>query len=302
MSRWLAQHRLALSLVMSRMRRTGLATLMMMGVIGITLCLPAILYVAIDNLQRLAGGFGETPQISLFMTGDATEDTVQDVRQRLADHQQVASFQFIASDAAWQALQTNSGLSDLAATLDENPLPDAFIVIARQSDPDSMTQLQQELQRWPGVDIAQLDSAWVKRLHALLEIGNKVVLVIAGLLGFALLAITGNSIRLQILTQLDEIELARLVGATNRFIRRPFLYAGSLYGLGGGLAALLMLAATLWLFNLSIADLAQQYASDFRLLMPTLEMCLALLGIAMLLGWIGAYWAVQRSLSKLDSF
>jgi len=299
---WLAQHRLAFMLVLTRMWRTPLAMMMMMGVIGITLCLPAVLYVAIDNLQRFAGDIQGTPQISLFLSTETSADAVKELERRLQSHQNVKSHRFVGRDAAWQELQESSGLGDIAGGLEQNPLPDTFIVHARSADPGMLEQLQQEMQQWPGVELAQLDAAWIKRLHSLLELGHKIVIFITGLLGFAVLTIMGNSIRLQIMTQREEIELSRLIGATDRFIRRPFLYSGVLYGVGGGLAALLMLTATIWLFNLSVADLAQQYASDFRLAVPTASLGIVVVGGSALLGWIGSYWAVSRALAKLDNF
>ena len=299
---WLAQHRLALSLVLTRMRHAPLTMLMMMGVIGITLCLPAMLYVAINNLQRFAGDIQSTPQISLFLVTDAPADTLQELDRRLASHKDVKSHRFVGRDAAWQELQQSSGLGDIAASLEQNPLPDAYIVDAGSADPVMLEQLQNEIQQWPGVELAKLDSAWVKRLHSLLELGRKIVTIVTGLLGMTVLIIMGNSIRLQIMTQREEIELSRLIGATDRFIRRPFLYAGVLYGVGGGLAALMMLAATIWLFNLSVTDLAQQYASDFRLILPAVDFAMMLVGGSALLGWIGSYWAANRSLKSLDNF
>ncbi len=301
MRRWLTQHRLALTQVLARMWRTRLSVLTTMGVIGIALVLPAMLFVAIDNLQRAAGTLDDTPQISLFLALDTPAQTVAELDQRLHRHAQLAGFRFVGRDEAWQQMQQQGGIADIAAGLAGNPLPDAYIIEPRRGDPASLERLRQELQQWPGVEHALLDAAWVKRLHALLQLGEKAVLVIAGLLGFALLAVTGNSIRLQIMTQREEIELARLIGATDRFIRRPFLYAGSLYGLGGGIMALLMLQATVWLFNLSVANLARQYASDFRLVLPAADLTLGLLGIAALLGWIAAWWAVQRSLAAVGS-
>lgn len=301
-SNWLAQHRLAFSLVAARQRRAPLALLTMVAVIGVALSLPAMLYVAIDNLQRFAGHFESAPQISLFLALDIPADTVKELDERLRKNANVESYRFVGRDTAWADLQQSSSFGEIAGGLEQNPLPDAYIVHAQADDPATIEHLQQEMQQWPGVEHAQLDAAWVKRLHSLLELGNKLVLVVSGLLGFALLIITGNSIRLQIATQREEIELSRLIGATDRFIRRPFLYAGTLYGIGGGLAALLILAATVWLFNLSVADLARQYASNFRLAMPAADLGLALVGGSALLGWIGSYWAVSRSLAEIESY
>ena len=298
----LAQHRLALSLVLARMRRTKMALLLMVAVIGVTLSLPAMLYVALDNLQRLAGGLQTAPQVSLFLALGTTPQQVKEIDDKLSQHSGVASHRFVSRDSAWQTMQQDSGLGEVAGGLEHNPLPDAYIVEAKEGDPAAVERMQQEMQQWPGVEHAQLDAAWLKRLYGLVELGNKLVLVIAGLLGCALLIITGNSIRLQIATQREEIELSRLIGATDRFIRRPFLYAGTLYGVGGGLAAWLVLAGAVWLFNASVADLARLYASDFRLLMPSTDALVTLVGGSALLGWIGSYVAVNRALADIESY
>ncbi|OAJ70185.1 cell division protein FtsX [Methylobacillus sp. MM3] len=298
----LAQHRLAFSLVTARMRRAPLALLMMIAVIGVTLSLPAMLYVALENLQRLAGGFQTAPQISLFLAMSAPEDQKKEIDARLDKHDGIATYRFVSRDEAWQKMQQSTGLAEITGGLEQNPLPDAYVIETKTGDPAAIERLQQEIQQWPGVEHAQLDAVWIKRLHGLLELGNKLVLVIAGLLGFALLIITGNSIRLQIATQREEIELSRLIGATDRFIRRPFLYAGTLYGIGGGLSALLILVGAVWLFNESVAELARLYASDFRLLMPTADVSLALVGGSALLGWIGSYVAVNRALADIERY
>lgn len=300
MMHWLTQHRLALTQVLLRMRRNPLSLLLMAAVIGVTLALPAMLYVILGSVQRIAGDLDTPPQISLFLATDAPAATAKELTRRLGEHAAVADYRFIPRDEAWRTLQQSSGLQDVAGGLEQNPLPDAFVINARNQDPAAMQQLQQELQKWPGVEHAQLDAAWLERLHSLLQLGNRLALVISALLGLALLVVTGNSIRLQFMTQREEIELSRLIGATDRFIRRPFLYAGALYGLAGGLAALLLLSAVVWLFNQSVAELALSYAADFQLLMPAAELGLALAGGAGLLGWVGAYWAASRSLASLS--
>lgn len=299
MKQWLSQHRQAFRLVLSRMWRTRLATLMMLGVLGVTLSLPAGLYVVLDNMSKLTGSIESDPQISLFLALDATPDMIKDLDKHLRSHAGIKDFRFVGRETAWAELQQNGGLEELAGGLEKNPLPDAYIVHANLNNPETVDQLRQELQQWPGVEHAQLDDAWVKRLYSLLQIGRQAVLVLAGLLGFALLAVIGNTIRLQILTQREEIEVSQLIGATDAFIRRPFLYAGTLHGLGGGIAALLILYCALSLFNYSIAELARLYASDFRLHMLDARACLVLIGTAALLGWGGSYWAVNRYLSGI---
>lgn len=298
MKQWLNQHAQALQLVWRRMRHNIAATLMMCSVMGVALCLPGILYVIVDNLNRLAGDVQSSSQISLFLRLDASEDTIAAVEQQLQSHAQVANFKFVNKEEAWQALQSKAAMADAVDKLEQNPLPHAFFVEPKTADPFTIDQLQSEMQQWPGVELAQIDADWIKRLHALLELGRNGVLVLAALLGFALLAIIGNTIRLQILTQREEIEVSKLIGATDSFIRRPFLYAGALYGLCGGLVAWLLLLAVTGLFNHSIADVAELYASNFRLQVPLSKLVLNLLLGAMLLGWAGSYIAVNRSLAR----
>ena len=299
MKQWLNLHAQALGLVLGRMRRNIIATLMMCCVMGVTLCLPGMLYVVVDNLNRLAGNMHGDMQISLFLKLDATQDGIAALDQRLHEHVGVASYRFVDKKQAWQDMQNQGGLGEAADKLESNPLPDAFFVEPKSVDPDTIEQLKDEMQQWPGVELAQLDADWIKRLYALLELGRKAILVLSALLGFALLAIIGNTIRLQILTQREEIEVSKLIGATNGFIRRPFLYAGALYGLCGGLVAWLLLGAVIALLNHSIADLAALYASNFHLEMPVWQPMLSLLLGAMGLGWLGSYIAVNRSLAQL---
>lgn len=302
MRQQIAQHKLALTLVTGRMRHAPLAWLLMVAVIGVTLSLPAMFYVALENLHRLAGGLQTTPQISVFMHTDAKEEQRLEVEGLLKKHDGIASYRFISRKEAWKEMQEKTGLAEITGGLEQNPLPDAFVVEMKSGDPVLLEPIQKEIEQWPGVEHAQLDAAWVKRLHSVLALGNKLVMVMAALLGVALLIITGNSIRLQIATQREEIELSRLIGATDRFIRRPFLYAGTLYGIGGGLVALLILYAALLLFNASVAELAKLYASDFSLIMPAIDFSLALVGGSALLGWIGAYFAVNRSLAEIERY
>ena len=256
MKQWLNQHAQTLGLVLGRMRRNLAATLMMCCVMGVTLCLPGTLYVVVDNLNRLAGSMHGDMQISLFLKLDVTQDGIAALDQRLHEHADIAAYRFVDKKQAWQDMQKQSGFGSAAAKLESNPLPDAFFVEPKSVDPETIEQLKGEMQQWPGVELAQLDADWIKRLYALLELGRQAILVLSALLGFALFAIIGNTIRLQILTQREEIEVSKLIGATNGFIRRPFLYAGALYGLCGGLVAWLLLGPVMALLNQSIADLA----------------------------------------------
>lgn len=299
MKQWLNQHIQALQLVLSRMRHNVITTLMMCCVMGVTLCLPGILYVIVDNLNRLAGDVQSEPRISLFLKLDIKPETVAALDKQLQAHANIRSYRFVSRDAAWKQLQQDAGTAGVASDLEKNPLPDAYFVQPEALDPTTVDNLQKEMQQWPGVELAQVDANWVKRLYSLLQLSKKAILVLVALLGFALVTIIGNTIRLQILSQREEIEVSRLIGATDSFIRRPFLYAGTLYGLGGGLAAWLLLVGVIMLFNFSVADIAVQYTSNFRLGLPLWQVNLAMIASAVGLGWLGSYIAVNRALSQL---
>lgn len=300
MKEWINAHRQALLLVLKKLRSAPLANLMMAGVIGVTLSLPAGLYLLVDNLKAAAGNISTEPQLTLFLALGSSDESFQALDKKLRESSDVRDFHFVSRDTAWRELQEKDGLGGATTGLEKNPLPDAFIVHPKNAEPSAVEALQQQLAQWPDVEHVQLDAAWVKRLYALLRLGNHAALILSGLLGFALFAIIGNTIRLQMLTQREEIAVSKLIGATDRFIRRPFLYAGVLHGLAGGIMAWLILYATTYIFNASVQELAQQYASDFHLAPLDLPSSLILAGCAASVGWIGAYLAVNRHLSSSE--
>ncbi len=300
MKHWLNQHQQALRTVLRRFYGNFWSSLMMFSVMGVALCLPAILYVIVSNLNDLAGKVQSEPQISLFLRLDVQESTIKSLDAQLKAHPDVKSFHFVSKETAWEQLQQNETTTSVASNLTKNPLPDAFFIEPRDLDPLKVSQMISEMQGWDGVELAQADANWIKRLFSILELGKKATLVLAALLGFALIAITGNSIRLQIVTQREEIEVSKLIGATDHFIRRPFLYAGVLYGLGGGLAAIAILLAVLAIFNYSITEISALYASDFSLNLPDASMVSVLLIAAMALGWLGSLLAVNKSLAQFN--
>jgi cell division transport system permease protein len=298
MNAWLFQHGAALTQTLKRMGGAPLAHLLTIAVIGISLALPAGLYVLVDNLHRLAGGLQGEPQISLFVARDAGKKDLERIAAQISQHAGVRESRFISRDAALKELEQAAGLKDVVAALERNPLPDVYLVRPRTLDPDMLEKMRAELQALPKVELAQLDSAWAKRLHALLKTGRNGILILAVLLGAALLAITGNTIRLQILTQRDEIQVSRLIGATDRFVRRPFLYLGALLGLAGGLAALAVILGSITALNASLVELSRLYASSFALALPGPAETAVLLGGATLTGWLGAYVSVSHYLKE----
>ncbi len=298
MKSWLSAHLQALQQVLKKWRAAPMSHLMMVGVIGATLSLPTGLYLVIDNLRNAAGEISIEPQISLFVALEAPNGAVKAIDAKLRANHAIKDFNFISRDSAWAALQQNEAIQAVGSGLEKNPLPDAFVVHPLNTEPGSVETLQQELAQLPNIEHSQLDAAWVKRLYALLQLGSRAVGILAALLGFALVAIIGNTIRLQIETQRAEIEVSKLIGATNRFIRRPFLHEGLLHGLAGGLMAWIIIRITLMVFNRSVQDLALLYSSDFTLHMLGLNEILVMLVIAAGLGWLGALLAVNRSLKN----
>lgn len=297
---WLMLHLDMLKESIGRLAQQPFATLLNVVVFGIALSLPVGFYLVLGNLQQVAGQLAAEPQISVFMALDAGPEEVSAVEQRLRRHPEVGRYEFVPRDRALARLKRNSGLSDVLAELRSNPLPDAFVVTARTPHPDVLEQLQTEAAGWPRVEHVQLDSDWARKLDAVLAIGRLAVSLLAVLLSVALVAITFNTIRLQILTRRDEIEVSKLIGATNPFIRRPFLYFGALQGLVGGAAAWLIVAVSVQILNFGLTNLATLYGTNLRLAGPGLVDSIGLLALAAILGWIGAWLSVSRHLWQIE--
>jgi len=223
-----------------------------------------------------------------FAEVGADKRRVQEIGVRLRNTPGVKELQFIPREEALARMKASEGLADVIGALPENPFPDAYLVSPADEQPAAMEKLAAEFRKLPQVEHVQLDSAWVRRLDALLRLGRNGVLLLAVLLGVGLVAITFNAIRSQVLAQRAEIEVGRLLGATDSYIRRPFQYYGTLLGLAGGaLAWLIVGGVTLWL-RVPIGELAALYSLDFLLQPLTLLDSAALLGAAAGLGWLGA--------------
>ena len=289
-----------LGTVLRRMFASPLAGLLNILVIGIALSLPAGMYTLLQNAQGLVAQLSGTPQISLFLAMDAKADDIDRLRKQLVQHPAIERAEFVSRAQALEQLKQSTGLADVIGGLNQNPLPDAFAVYPKPSDAPTLDKLRDELAKLPKVEQAQLDSAWAYKLEALLKFGRMAVLILASLLSLALIAVTFNTIRLQILTQRDEIEVAKLIGATNGFIRRPFLYFGAIQGLLGGIAAWLIVTASLLLLNQQLGALAQLYASQFTLHPLSAGDSLSLLLFSVYLGWLGAWLSVARHLSQIE--
>jgi cell division transport system permease protein len=287
MRAWLRQHAQAFSSALKRL--SALNAL----VIGIALSLPAGGYALVESLRPAGAQLALEPRISLFLEPQAPRADAEALGARLRADPRIASVRFIPREEALKEMQAVQGLSEVIAALKRNPLPDAFVVTSRQD-------LADELAKLPGVAHVQADAVWARRLAAIAAIAQLGLWVLAALLGAALVAVTFNTIRLQILTQRDEIEVSKLIGATDAFIRRPFYYLGLLQGLAGGAVALAVVAAALALLNREVRVLADSYGSNFRLAFIGSGAALATLLIAATLGWLGAQLSVSRHLRQIE--
>ncbi len=299
---WVLRHAQVALASLGRLSRAPLGTLMTAAVIGIALALPTGLQVLLRNVQTLSGGWDGAASISLFLKRDDSDATTQHMVKRMRQHPKIERFKVIDPDQALAEFQRLSGFSAALDALEENPLPTVVVVEPKPeySSPAEAGALVAELRALPEVDIAQLDLQWVKRFHAITEIVRRGVLVIASLLGLAVLLIVGNTIRLEIQSRREEIEVTKLVGATDAFIRRPFLYSGLWYGLAGGAIAWLLVSLSLAAIAGPVQHLALLYKSSFDMAAVSPLTLAALLGGSALLGLAGSWLAVGRHLSAIE--
>jgi cell division transport system permease protein len=300
MMAWLQHHRLSFAQTLSRLSRSPLATALNVVTIGVVLALPLGLYSVLGTLERISGRTSVDPQLSIFLARDAAKADIGAIEARLRGAEGVRQVRFVSRDAALAQLSRTAGMEEAIAGLRHNPLPDAFVVTLSSTETALAERLELEFRSLPKVDRVLVDAAWVRRLDALLRLSRTAVVVLSVLLGLSLVAVTFNTIRLQILTQRDEIELCRLIGATHAYIRRPFFWLGSLLGLFGGLAALGIVLAALALLDRGWAELASLYGSTLRLRFPDAGEMLAVLVFSVALGWLGAYLSVSRHLLSMQ--
>ena len=299
MKAWLAQHQAACGRAVRRLLAAPLNTLLSLLVIGIALTIPAFGYLVLDSLRQLGHGAAGSQQVSVFMALEAGRKDVAESEARL----QAAApgrWRFVPRDEALARLKDNEGMAEIVASLPRNPLPDAFVVEPPNTAPEALEVLKKEIAGWPRVEHVQLDSAWVRRFDAFLRLGRLALAMLAAVFAAGLVAVTFNTIRLQVLGHAAEIEVARMIGATDAFISRPFHYFGALQGAAGGLLAAVLVALGLALLAAPVDELAALYGAQFALRGPGAGEVLALVALGGLLGWLGGQLSVRLSLRKLD--
>ena len=295
---WLLRHLQVFFASLGQLWRTPLATLLTALVIAIALALPGGLHLLLKNVTQLGGGPDEA-RLSLYLQHGSDDETALQLAAQLRARPAVADVDYIDPASALQEFRRHSGLAGALDLLDENPLPPTLVVHLSQPDPTTAERLRDEFQGHAAVELAQLDLVWLQRLQALNEIAERAVALLAAVLALGVVLIVGNTLRLALFNRRREIEVMKLVGATDAFIRRPFLYTGLLYGVLGGLLAGGLITAALWLLDGPVGQLASLYQSSFRLLIFDPPTLLALPLTGGLLGLLAAWLTVSRHLRAI---
>jgi cell division transport system permease protein len=296
-------HHLRVSLAsLGRLYAQPIATLMTTTVIAIALALPVGLYIGLANIGQVSTGWDGSTQISLFLHTHVNEAEAKKLQSKLEKHKDIKKVELIDKEKGLQQFKEISGFGDALKYLDDNPLPIVLVVHPRilSNQPDRTTKLVNDLGKNKLVEVAQLDVQWVKRLYTFIEIANRSIWVISSMLAIAVLLVVGNTIRLDIQNRREEIEVSKLIGASDAFIRRPFLYTGFWYGIIGGVLAWIITLLSMLMMENPIHKLALLYHSDFRLTGLGAGNTLLLIIISCALGLIGSWIAVSRHLKDIE--
>ena len=287
---------------LGRIVHQPVAALMTMGVIAVALALPLFLSLLLQNARSASGNWNEAYDLSVYMDKKAGAARVQALSKQLRQRGDVAAVRIITAEQALAEFRSDSGFGTALDALEDNPLPDTLVVTPTlaASTPQGTESLKVAIAAMSEVQTVQIDTEWVKRLHAILDLLRRVVLLTGGLLGIGIVLIVSNTIRLDILNRRAEIEVMKLVGASDGFTRRPFLYTGIWYGLGGGLLALMLVAVASSVLARPVAHLAFLYGSAFSLEGLKIVTALAVLGLAVGLSWIGSWLAATRHIRAIE--
>lgn len=300
LSAWFNQQINAFRFSMERLWFNPMSTWITLTAIAIALSLPTSLHLLLKNLQTLTADKREVPTITVFLKQSISEQQAKDLGELMSNLPEVEQIRVYTRDEALQEFRKITGFGETLDTLDENPLPHTLIITPRLrllGDMDvDMDEFSRKLKKYPEVDDVQLDVEWIMRLRAILSIAERIVLVVSVLLGLTVLLVVGNTIRLDIENRKEEIRVTRLIGATNSYIRRPFLFGGIWFGLFGGILSLVIVHAALLFLIKPVGELASLYGSTFTLSGVDVLMTLKILLASSLLGVIGAWLAVGRYL------
>lgn len=299
---WWSHHTYVLLSSLGQLVRTPFPTMMTIVMIGIVLALPTGLYLLLENIQQISHDWGGTTQISLFLKPEIEEAKVHVLADQLLARPEMSNVQIITPAEALEEYRSLSGFKDALMALESNPLPYVLVLqLANGNITSKENQLLIEhLSRIPEVEVAQFDMLWLKRLFAMIEVVRRGVFILATLLSLAVVLVIGNTIRLSLYNRREEIEVYKLVGATDAFIRRPFLYSGLWYGLLGGIMAWGFVDISFWLLQNPIKNLTFLYNNPFKLVTLNIEITTILLFTSALLGLGGSWLAVGQHLKEIQ--
>ncbi len=295
---WLSHHRRVARESLQSVLSSWATSLMTWMVIGIALALPVVLYLMLVNVGHVTEGWDGSPAISLYLARNTREESARALVSELSREPDVESVTFISPADALAEFQAVSGFRDVLSTLDENPLPAVIEVRSALRETSDLRMQSARLGRNPLVEAVRVDLEWIERLFAILRFGQRLVAALGLILAMGVLLVIGNTIRLAIENRRNEIEVVKLVGGTDRFVRRPFLYLGFWYGLGGSVFAWILVESSLLILSAPVEILAQSYRDDFALSGLGPGESLAILGLGSGLGILGARLAVGRHLSE----
>ena len=299
---WLLSHAQSFVYSLGQYYRNLLSSILTTAVIGISLALPGGFYLLLENAQQVTAGWGGSIQITAFLKPEIDAAAAKELAAHLLENQNIEAVKLIDREQALAEYKELSGFSEVIDLLDENPLPTTIIVLpkidALSGDRDQ--RIIEYLHSQPEIEVAQYDQQWVKRLYGIIEIIKRFVIIFSAFIGFGVLLIVGNTIRMAIYHHRDEIEISKLFGATNHFIQRPFLYTGFWYGLSGGVASWLLLSLALQFLKQPVSRLAELYASQFSLANLSTTETLIMLTCGIFLGIFGSWISVQRHLKTIE--
>ncbi|WP_185234650.1 permease-like cell division protein FtsX [Teredinibacter franksiae] len=297
-----AHHRSTFFGSLVRLMATPGQTLMTSLVVAIALALPMTLLLALGNIQQLGDNWDASPKISVYLNLRARDTAIQLLVEKLKLMPEINAVEYLSADAVLADFQRLSGFGEALEALEDNPLPATLIITPAvvAVEPAQLKLLGERITAEAIVDEVSMDMEWIRRLRELMVLGKKIVAALAGLLGLGVLLAVGNTIRLAIENRREEIIVSKLVGGTNGFVRRPFLYSGGWYGFFGGVLASLIVALGFWIIDDTAGRLASLYQSDFQLQALGAKGGLQLLAAGTLLGWLGAWLAVGRHLAQIE--
>ncbi|HNP62913.1 MAG TPA: permease-like cell division protein FtsX [Woeseiaceae bacterium] len=298
---WLTRHASTSLGALGRLSRQPFASLMIVLVIAVTLALPAAINVIVKNVQSVSGSWNNALDFSVYLKKELSVSEAEGLAQLIDQRADVESVTLITADEALAEFKLQSGFGAALDQLSDNPLPHALVVRPSPGNTTaSMILLQEEIGNLPESDLVQVDTEWVQRFHAILDIVRQAIAIGAALLGIAIVVVIGNTIRLDIENRREEIEVTKLIGASNAFVRRPFLWTGFWYGLLGGTFALLLVEYGLFLLKGPVTRLAGLYQGNITVLTLDVAESAAIVGIACFLGLFASWVTAARHMYRIE--